>query len=78
MVRCMNNNIIVNNYREMKLGNIFGSTGGNHAGNVYDKNYLAPSLNTCQGGYREPIIIEYIINKQINKHNSRRMDVNDE
>ena len=45
--------------REKKIGNIFGATGGNYAGNVYDQNYLAPALNTAQGGYREPIIIEY-------------------
>lgn len=44
--------------REKKIGNIFGATGGNYAGNVYDKNYIAPAINTCQGGYREPIIIE--------------------
>lgn len=54
------NNNVSKTYSEKKIGNIFGSTGGNHAGNVYDKNYLAPALNTCQGGYREPIIIEYI------------------
>lgn len=47
-----------NSNRERRLGNIFGATGGNHAGNVYDKNYLAPTLNTCAGGYREPIIVE--------------------
>ncbi len=43
--------------REKKIGNIFGATGGNYAGNVYDKNYLAPALTTCQGGHRQPIII---------------------
>ena len=45
--------------REKKIGNIFGATGGNYAGNVYDQRYLAPAINTCGGGYREPIIIEY-------------------
>lgn len=35
---------------ERKIGNIFGFTGGNYAGNVYDKNYLSPTLNTMQGG----------------------------
>lgn len=44
--------------RENKIGNIFGATGGNYAGNVYDQNYIAPTLNTCGGGYREPMIIE--------------------
>jgi hypothetical protein len=35
---------------EKRLGNIFGFTGGNYAGNVYDQNYIAPTLNTMQGG----------------------------
>lgn len=35
---------------EVRLGNIFGFTGGNYAGNVYDKNYMCPTLNTMQGG----------------------------
>lgn len=46
--------------REKRLGNLFGATGGNYAGNVYDKDYLAPALNTCGGGYREPIIVECV------------------
>ena len=45
--------------KEKRIGNIFGATGGNYAGNVYDKDYIAPALNTCQGGYREPMILEY-------------------
>lgn len=45
--------------REKKIGNIFGATGGNFAGNVYDKNYIAPAINTAQGGGRQPMIIEY-------------------
>ena len=45
--------------REKKIGNVFGATGGNHAGNVYDKNYLAPALNTMEGGWRQPLIVEY-------------------
>lgn len=38
--------------REKKLGNLWGATGGNYAGNVYDKEYIAPTINTCLGGYR--------------------------
>ena len=34
----------------VRLGNIYGFTGGNYAGNVYDKDYLAPTLNTMVGG----------------------------
>ncbi len=43
--------------REVRLGNIFGATGGNHAGMVYDKEGLSPCLNTCQGGGRMPHIV---------------------
>jgi hypothetical protein len=35
---------------ERKIGNIFGFSGGNYAGNVYDKKYLSPTLNTMQWG----------------------------
>ena len=45
---------------ERRLGNIFGFTGGNYAGNVYDKNYMCPTLNTMQGGCKQPMIIENI------------------
>lgn len=42
-----------------KLGNISGYTGGNFSGNVYDKHSLSlsPTLNTMQGGYKQPMII---------------------
>ena len=43
---------------EVRLGNIFGFTGGNYAGNVYDQNYMCPTLNTMQGGYKQPMIID--------------------
>lgn len=41
-----------------KLGNIYGATGGSYAGNVYDKNYCSPTINTGGGGNRQPMIIE--------------------
>lgn len=41
-----------------KIGNIFGYTGGNFSGNVYDKNSLSPTLNTMQGGNKQPMIVE--------------------
>lgn len=44
--------------KERKLGNIWGATGGNYAGNVYDKAYAAPCLNTCEGGGRMPMIVD--------------------
>ena len=40
-----------------KLGNMFGATGGNYAGNVYGITGVAPTINTAQGGYRMPIIV---------------------
>lgn len=35
---------------EKRIGNIFGATGGNYAGMVYDKNYLSPTLSAMTGG----------------------------
>lgn len=41
------------------LGNIYGEkTGTGYAGNVWDKNGLAPTLMTMQGGNRQPCIVE--------------------
>ena len=42
----------------MRLGSIFGHTGGSFAGLVYHPYGLAPTLNTAQGGLRMPLIIE--------------------
>ena len=50
----------VDNNREKRLGNIFGATGGSYAGQVYDKDYLAPSLTTMQGGDRQPMIVDVV------------------
>ena len=41
-----------------KVGNLFGATGGSFAGNIYNPDGLAPTLNTSGGGYREPMIVE--------------------
>ena len=50
---------------EKRLGNIYGFTGGSFAGIVYDTQYLSPSLNTCNGGNRQPMIVEpeYTLNR---------------
>ena len=45
--------------QEKRIGNIFGATGGNHAGMIFDQDYLAPALSTMQGGLRQPLIIVY-------------------
>ena len=42
----------------MRLGSIFGHTGGSFAGLVYHPRGLAPTINTAQGGLRMPLIIE--------------------
>lgn len=41
----------------MRLGSIFGHTGGSFAGLVYHPGGLAPTINTAQGGLRMPLII---------------------
>jgi hypothetical protein len=42
---------------EKRLGNLYGCTGGNYAGNVYAVNALAPAIMTAQGGGRQPHIV---------------------
>ena len=34
----------------VKLGNIYGFTGGSFAGNVYSADDICPTLNSMQGG----------------------------
>lgn len=41
-----------------KIGNIYGHSGGNFAGNVYDRKGIAPALRAHSGGDTEPMIIE--------------------
>ena len=48
----------------MRLGSIFGHTGGSFAGLVYHPKGLAPTINTAQGGLRMPLIIEKQNNKK--------------
>ena len=35
--------------KEIRIGNIFGATGGNHAGMVYNQRGLSPTLNAMRG-----------------------------
>lgn len=43
----------------IRLGGLFDNEKGKHqAGSVWDKNGLAPTLDTMQGGYRQPSIVE--------------------
>lgn len=41
-----------------RLGNYYGFEGGSYAGNVYDSKGLCPSLNTAQGGGRQPMTVD--------------------
>lgn len=64
---------------EKRLGNIYGYTGGNYAGNVYDQNYTAPTLNTMQGGGKQPMVIYvYRVRKLTEKECWRLMNFSDE
>ena len=46
----------------IRLFNIYGFTGMNYAGNVWDQNGLSPALLTMTGGNRQPLIIEEVDN----------------
>ncbi len=49
-----------------RLYNIYGYTGGNFGGNVYDKNYLAPTIiNLGGGGNRQPMIEEKMFDEKL-------------
>lgn len=37
-------------WKERRLGNIYGFDGGNYAGNIYDREALSPTIRTYQGG----------------------------
>ena len=44
-----------------RIGNIFGDDKGTgFADNVWDKDHLSPTLNTMQGGYKQPMILESV------------------
>ena len=48
-------------YKVERLGGVFDDEKGKHqAGSVYDKNKCAPTLDTMQGGWRQPLIVDNI------------------
>lgn len=57
-----------------RLGNLYGFDGGNFAGNVYEKNALAPTILNMQGGGRQPMIIENVIIGGMQEHQSVKKD----
>jgi len=44
-----------------RLGNLYGFDGGNFAGNVYEKDALAPTILNMQGGGRQPMVIDKLL-----------------
>ena len=45
----------------VRIGNIYGENfGTGYAGNVWDKEGIAPTLQTAQGGNRQPLVIDEI------------------
>lgn len=49
-----------------RIGNIYGSQfGTGYAGNIWDKDYICPTLMTMQGGRREPLIVVKNGNKEV-------------
>lgn len=48
------------NTKVIRIGGLYDKNGKKHQmGSIYDPYGLAPPLDTCWGGYREPIIVEY-------------------
>ena len=53
--------VIGKHLEPVRLGNIYGEDKGTgYAGNVWDKDAIAPTLMTMQGGNRQPMIIDDI------------------
>lgn len=58
-VKAENHDLGVVLMKQRRLGNLCGDDRGTgFAGNVWDKNYISPSLTTMQGGMREPMIVD--------------------
>lgn len=53
-----------------RYGNIYGSEfGTGYAGNVWNADYISPSLMTMQGGGREPMIVQ---RRKVKQNNGRQ------
>ena len=53
----------MNEIKEKRLFNIYGDFGTGWAGNVWDSDFIAPTLKTMQGGGQQPMVIA---NKRLN------------
>lgn len=52
-------NIIRNDLKPVRLGGLFDKPGQPHqAGAIWDKNGISPTIDTMQGGYRQPLVVE--------------------
>ena len=50
--------LVVENTKSERIGGIFDKDGKRHqAGSIWDKEHLAPTLDTMQGGWRQPSIV---------------------
>lgn len=58
-VKAEKNDLGVVLMKQKRLGNIYGEDRGTgFAGNVWDKEFISPSITTSQGGRREPMVID--------------------
>ena len=56
-----------------RIGNIYGEDRGTgFAGNVWNKDKLSPTITTCMGGAREPMIIDVEKNDENIQDNSKQ------
>ena len=57
-----------------RLGGLFDGQTKHQAGSVWDKNKVAPTIDTMHGGCREPMIIENVIIGGEQKHQAIKKD----
>lgn len=57
----------------IRIGNIYGpSRGTGFAGNIWDDIGLSPTITTCGGGNREPMIMEIRYERSIRSEPEQR------
>lgn len=44
--------------KAVRIGGLFDTNTRHQAGAIWDINSYSPTVDTCQGGYREPLIVE--------------------
>lgn len=59
--------------KPIRLGGLFDDAKGKHqAGSIWDTEGLAPTIDTCQGGYRQPLIVDSKTNSVAWKQKSEK------